>query len=633
MNAEPVARLLLLCLLALVALAAPAARAAPTLAVEVSGIEGELLDNARAALAIAQQAGKPGLGAQQIRDLHSRAPDEIRLALQPFGYYQPTVEDRLREPPASDGLWRASYVIDPGPAVTVGDLDIQFTGASGDAQLAQLATGFALAKDTRLDHRRYEAAKRDLLQAVKELGYRDAAYTRHRVVVDVPASRADIALAIATGPRFYIGAITFEQERLDPAFLERFLVLHSGAPYNGAALAEQRRVLSRSGYFREVEILPLPGDPARPDTVDLRIRLADYPPNRFRGSLGWGTDTGFGAQLDWTRRYVGGRGQRFTASGAAVEERNKLAGDLNYIIPMDPLSGSQLEFSARHESKDLTYEDVGLPEGGETRIATNLVSAFWHSPPREWGAFSLETRSGISLVAEDYDVFEVLFGNLSNADQEFLIDLLGPQAYDTLTPDFEAVVGSVRLTARRADERLFIRDGDHFRLDLLGTDEALGSNIGFWQAALSTWHIRPLFDSDRVLVRTAIGYSEAKSDNVLLVDFNKMPEYYEFRAGGVHSIRGYGWEELVPDDAITGGKHQVIASVEYEHQVIPEWSVAVFVDGGNAFNDFDRIKPVYGAGIGVRWRSPVGMARIDLGIPLDDAEDSFQVYITVGPEF
>jgi translocation and assembly module TamA len=120
---------------------------------------------------------------------------------------------------------------------------------------------------------------------------------------------------------------------------------------------------------------------------------------------------------------------------------------------------------------------------------------------------------------------------------------------------------------------------------------------------------------------------------VLGVNFNQMPEYYEFRTGGARSVRGYGYETLFPKDSITGGKHQLVASVEYEREIIPDWSAAVFLDGGNAFNDFDNVDEKLGVGIGIRWRSPVGLARIDLGFPLDEAVDSFQVYITIGPEF
>ncbi len=250
-----------------------------------------------------------------------------------------------------------------------------------------------------------------------------------------------------------------------------------------------------------------------------------------------------------------------------------------------------------------------------------------------WGGFELDGVPGVSLVTESYDVFEVLFGNLPGDAQNAIIERIGPEAYATLAPEFEALVANLRLSLRRSDDRLFIRKGDSMKMELLAAHEDLGSNISFWQARLGSWHIRSLGDQGRVLVRTAFGYSDAKSRTVLGVNFNQMPEYYEFRAGGVRSVRGYGFEELYSSDTITGGKHQLVGSVEYEHEIIPDWSVAVFLDAGNAFNDFDDIDPKLGTGLGLRWRSPVGLARIDLGFPLDDADDSFQVYITVGPEF
>lgn len=349
--------------------------------------------------------------------------------------------------------------------------------------------------------------------------------------------------------------------------------------------------------------------------------------------MGWGSDTDFGVQADWTRRYLGRYGHHFTLGGTAVQDRDRLAADASYVIPLDPLRGDRLELAARHESKELTYDDVELDEGGDTRIATNLLSVFWHLPDKPLGSFEWQQTAGLSLVQEDYDVFEVVFGNLSNEAQDAIIDVIGRKAYNTLAPDFDAVVPGLRFVLRRADDPLYIRRGDFYKLELLGAEESLGSNISFWQARFNSWNIRSIGDSGRLLLRSALGYSDANSSTILEVNFNEMPEYYEFRAGGARSVRGYSFEELFPSDAITGGKHQIVASVEYEHEIIPDWSVAVFVDGGNAFNDFDNIDEKFGTGIGVRWRSPVGVARIDLGFPLDDSDDSFQVYITVGPEF
>ncbi len=610
------------------------ARGDEQLELQISGLDGELLENARASLTLERRRTRPGLDPGTLRELFDQGREEITRALEPFGHYRPDIQAELVAPAGPGAPWQARYRVEPGPPLPVAAVDIALDGPGAeDPRLLALAADLPLRRDPTLDHRRYESAKRDLLSQIRELGYLDAALAEHRVEVDLAAYSARIRLRVATGPRYVLGTIEFQQDRLNPEYLARYLILQSGEPFSTKEVARQRQLLIRSGHFREVEIEQLSAHPGTPPAIPLRIRLVPYQNNRYRGRVGWGTDTGFGVGLDWTRRYVGGRGQQFTLGVAAVQERNKLAGDLSYLIPLDPLAGSQVELNARHESKDLTYDEVDLDEGGETRIETNLASSFWHLPTTTWGSFELRPTLGLSLVTESYDVFEVLFGNLPGEAQAVIKDRIGAEAYGTLAPDFDAVAPSLRLVLRRSTDRLFVRDGDYFRLQLLGADEALGSNIDFWQARLDSWHIRPLPGESRLLLRTSLGYTDAESREVLGVNFNQMPEYYEFRAGGARSVRGYGFEELYPDDAITGGKHQLVASIEYEREIIPDWSAAVFLDAGNAFNRFDDFDAAKGVGIGLRWRSPVGLARVDLGVPLDDADDSFQVYITVGPEF
>lgn len=611
----------------------PAAAREP-LDIVVTGLSGDPLLNVQASLSIEQRRLDDGLSADLIRSLHAQAEREIRRALEPFGYYRPEIKTALRPPDKPGQAWGATYTIDPGQAVPIGEVDVQFSGAGAvDTALEDLPGQILPHTGSALEHTGYESAKRTLLSQVKDLGYLDADYTEHRVEVDMESYTANMVLAIATGPRYVFGPIVFEQDLFAPEYLDRYLTLQPGEPFSQARLASQRRALSKSGHFQEVAIAPGEPSDAQPPAIPLHIRLVPFKPNRYRGRVGWGTDTEFGVQADWTRRYVGKYGHHFTLGGAAVQDRDRLAGDFSYMIPLDPLSGHSLELAARHESKDLTFEDVELPEGGETRIETNLGSVFWHQPRRNLGRFELRSKAGLSLVGETYDVFEVLFGNLPGDDQQVIIDLIGAQAYDTLAPDFEAVVASIRLSARSANDPLYIRRGDYINLELLGSNESLGSNISFWQLRMNTWNIRPTGDHGRFLLRSAVGYSDARNRTVLGVNFNQMPEYYEFRAGGARSIRGYGFEELFPIDGLTGGKHQLIGSMEYEHEIIPDWSAAIFLDGGNTFNDFDDINAKLGTGFGIRWRSPVGLARIDVGFPLDDGEDAFNVYITVGPEF
>ncbi len=62
-----------------------------------------------------------------------------------------------------------------------------------------------------------------------------------------------------------------------------------------------------------------------------------------------------------------------------------------------------------------------------------------------------------------------------------------------------------------------------------------------------------------------------------------------------------------------GGRYMVTASAEYQYSVAEKWRVATFVDQGNSFNTLELPNLKTGVGIGVRWISPVGPIRLDLG--------------------
>jgi translocation and assembly module TamA len=608
---------------------------ADSVAVVIEGVDGELLDNVRAALPLVRYEGDATLRPARIEQLHEDAVPALRRSLQPFGFYRPDISAQLIPPSAPAGSWRASYRIEPGPPLPIAAVGfaVEGPGSSDDELLAELGRPDLVAR-ARFDHQHYEAEKDRLLATARRLGYPEAHYSTHRVEVDLDRYAADIGLVLQTGRRHVVGPIRFEPSRFAERYLERHLVVEPGMRFNRDLLSRQRRALAGSGHFSDVAVeagTPAEGEQA---VVPLTVRLTPFKANRYRGRLGWGTETGLGGQLDWTRRHFGRHGHRFNLGVTAVEERERFAGDFRYQVPVDPLGGRKLEFGIRHESKDLNFSDVDLEQGGATRIATNLAAVFLDLPRTRLGPFDMQAAAGINFAAESYDVFEVLFGNLPDDDQQFIIDeIIGREAYATLTPDFRATIPELRVSLSHADSQRFIRRGDYLGLRLLGSHEKVGSNIGFWQARLNHWSIFPVGEHNRLLLRSALGYSEADDREVLGVTFNQMPEFYEFRGGGARNIRGYGFETLFPEDGITGGKHQVVASVEYEQRILPDWSAAVFVDGGDAFNDPDDFQTRIGAGIGVRWRSPFGPARLDLGFPLDDADSAFQLYITVGPEF
>ena len=114
--------------------------------------------------------------------------------------------------------------------------------------------------------------------------------------------------------------------------------------------------------------------------------------------------------------------------------------------------------------------------------------------------------------------------------------------------------------------------------------------------------------------------------------FDALPPSLRFFAGGAQSVRGYGYKDLSPTDLDgnrTGGKYLAAVSAEVDYMVYNNIGVALFVDAGDATRQPLQSLKV-GAGLGFRYRSPVGMLRIDLAHPFDDPDNDFRVHLSFG---
>ncbi len=147
-------------------------------------------------------------------------------------------------------------------------------------------------------------------------------------------------------------------------------------------------------------------------------------------------------------------------------------------------------------------------------------------------------------------------------------------------------------------------------------------------AGQDVW-IRTLYDRHRFVVRGNLGWIEA--DN-----FDKVPPDLRFFAGGDRSIRGYKYKSISPKDddgKLIGASKLATGSLEYQYNVSGKWWGAVFIDSGEAVSDIRESDFKTGAGVGVRWQSPVGPIKLDIARPIGDKEEhGLQFYIGLGPE-
>lgn len=119
-------------------------------------------------------------------------------------------------------------------------------------------------------------------------------------------------------------------------------------------------------------------------------------------------------------------------------------------------------------------------------------------------------------------------------------------------------------------------------------------------------------------------------------NFNAVPYKLRFFAGGDQSIRGYNYETLSPisnKGYLTGGQALAVVSGEYNYEVMNGLRVAAFADVGNAYNkDFSNETKI-GAGLGIRYASPVGQVRVDVATGVKEDKHSVKLHFFIGTPF
>ena len=120
-----------------------------------------------------------------------------------------------------------------------------------------------------------------------------------------------------------------------------------------------------------------------------------------------------------------------------------------------------------------------------------------------------------------------------------------------------------------------------------------------------------------------------------------MPADLRFYAGGGGSVRGFGYQlagQLDDDHNPLGGRSLLELSGEVRLRLTETIGAVAFVDAGSDFSstvpDLSETLRV-GAGPGLRYFSPIGPVRLDIGFPVNrrPSDDAFQLYVSLGQAF
>ena len=562
--------------------------------VTVQGLaDEEMRDNVDDALSLQRlnPNRRKRLSESRLSYLLRRLPGEVRGALEPFGYYDPRVDAQVQR----DGEFISVVVtVVPGEPVQVRARELAMTGAAeADSALMRRLQRFRPREGQTFNHGVYEDSKAAIDRALAERGYFDATLVTHQVKVTRAERAADISLAWASGERHALGEARFEGHTFRPGLLENLVPWEPGAPYEQSQLLALQKSLAELDYFSAIDVTPLPEESAAL-AVPVKVALAMGKRNVYSAGLRIGTDSGLGVTGGVERRWVNDRGHKLKALASLAQRKNDVT--VQYKIPAFAwLDGwYTVAASVREEPIDLVDSELAELVGSRSgKLGEwNLVAAM--NLRRE--------RFEDSLTGEDYSYSNLVFPSLW---AQWL----------------------------RSDDPLYPRRAVGVTLELRGGSTALGSDIDFVQFSARGQWIHAFGRRDRLLLRGEAGTTVSD-------EFPLFPPSMRFYAGGDRSVRGYGYreigqyvEDINGDRYVFGGKHLMVASVEYERMFSREWGGAVFVDAGDAFDSFDAYDWEVGVGVGVRWRSPVGPVRIDLAHGLGDAaQSSLRLHFNIGPD-
>ena len=516
--------------------------------------------------------------------LASKTIDE---ALRAVGYFNSKIDYQfVPQPNAKQDLLIASVALDE--PVKIAEIQVQLLG---DAEKDE--NFLALQKQvpklgTVLNQGVYDDYKAELEKVALAKGFFDYQFLTHRLAILPSAHEAYWQLAFDSGKRYRYGNIRFQGSQIREDYLRNILAIQSGDPYLINDLSELSTDLSASNWFKSV--LVQPNIDKQSKKVDLDVLVQPRLKNSYEIGIGYGTDVGPRLQFGWNKPWINSRGQSFSSNFYISDPKKTI--EATYKIPLlkQPLNYYYEISTGYEEEKKNDTDTSGL---------TLAILRYWNRETGWQNSFGVRAR---------YDNFTQ--ANVSNRTV-----LIYPTA------------GFNRTRVRGG---LFPYWGDAQKITLNWGNKAVGSDINFYSAIASTSWIRTYAENHRFLTRAEIGYLSTNQ-------FAKIPPALRFFAGGDRSIRGYGYHKISPKDKngeLTGANRLFTASIEYQYQVKPKWWGAIFYDTGFASDHFAFNDLRKGAGIGVRWNSPIGAVKFDIATPINDKDDSknIQFYIGIGAE-
>ncbi len=392
-------------------------------------------------------------------------------------------------------------------------------------------------------------------------------------------------MTLDSGPAFFYGQPVISGSQRYPESIALHLnPTKPGKPVRQQDLFDYQTALEASGYYAQA-VVSIEPDPALAAAVPIRVELVERPEKLFSVGAGYSTDTGVRVQTAWQHRDILDQGLR---------------------LKLEALPGNQ-----GAEPGWRSCPGRAMPGAMTTAWACNSsrrTSRVRKRVPPRWrpSAAAPAARSRRRCRCST---------RLKNRPSAM--------CWTRVTKRWPLNYAWTQRTVGRA---IYPRRGYVLTLQGSGAAEALLSDTSFIRLYGRHTHYFRAGDNGRLVLRGELG-------SVLAETREGIPTDYPFRAGGDNSVRGYAFESLgrTLEGGVASVRYLATGSVEYNYFFDRDWGMALFVDAGDAADSFGSLSPVFGYGVGARYRSPVGPVNLDLAYGEDT--DEFRLHFSLGVSF
>ncbi|MGB6067813.1 MAG: outer membrane protein assembly factor BamA [Desulfomonilaceae bacterium] len=429
---------------------------------------------------------------------------------------------------------------------------------------------------------------KDLTKLYNNLGYAYADVEPLQRVND-RYKFVDLTYKIHKGQRVTIEKIDIVgNDRTRDKIIRRSLVISEGDLYSADRIEATKKRLEGMDFFEAVRLKTSPG--SRPDLMNLTVEVMEKKTGSLSAGLGYSSQDGAMGNMEIKERNLFGMGIVTNGKANLSGRRNTYEGSITYPWIYDlPLSGTLRGYKSQsNEGNYLRNSDgfsvhLAYPVYGLWSMTTGLG----HDSSKLSGMEHVFARSVVNYYRH-YGTNAEKFSNIS--ENAISVNFNRDTRNNTVIP----TAGS--------------------RITLGSRYSGLGGDVTFASYFTEATYYHQLFWRAILKIR---------GNGTMLQEIGDNPIPFDRRLllGGIQSIRGYHPGEIGPRDrygSLIGGDRALYSNVECLFPLVDQLKLngVVFVDAGNAWNSSESplltdVKA--GAGVGIRWVSPMGPLRIEYG--------------------